>query len=540
MIFIGISFVVVHRTGVRFRYVVGGVGHRCVDRFGSARAISRSRSTPTIGAATRPAGKQSWPDDGAVAGLRRVDAVSTVQSVVVGTVLGALRRLARTGALGDDLGRKLKASLRPKRRGSPGRSPAPGPCHRATVSRNASPSGSPKRSSGVGHRGALSTPKRPRRPWRSGSATRGIARHEDPKPLRRTSSSIPRPWPVTSRRVSFGTDRRHDRHRGKIAEPDNPATTTPSAPPSVAPKRWAYGAVLCRLPRPYRRRSRRAVGSKKRNWPHHVAVTPSATSPTMPAPSSSTAPHRPTTLRSALVPRPDPATGVDEDGAIRSYQMMPATVTDALFGAVAALDQGCRLPGCHKKPSNTDVHHLHHREHGGLHSRVTAACSVNITPRVRADPNIRLVMEPDGTFLCGSAATDWRCAAETKVFHGCPRVTRSDAEAVRGDGVVHRDACLRLAGSGERVSASVSLHRDTPAEVGEVGGPQHAIITDHFRRWARVSVIGLKLIQHCRLKYSLGRWVNHSRSFGRALISSSIVWQDRRQPSAARLQYEQS
>jgi hypothetical protein len=59
---------------------------------------------------------------------------------------------------------------------------------------------------------------------------------------------------------------------------------------------------------------------------------------------------------------------LDEDGAIRSYQMLPATVTDALFGAIAARDQGCRWPGCHKKPIHCDVHHLHHQENGGINS----------------------------------------------------------------------------------------------------------------------------------------------------------------------------
>jgi hypothetical protein len=59
---------------------------------------------------------------------------------------------------------------------------------------------------------------------------------------------------------------------------------------------------------------------------------------------------------------------LDEDGAIRSYQMLPATVTDALFQAIAARDQGCRWPGCHKKPIHCDVHHLHHQENGGINS----------------------------------------------------------------------------------------------------------------------------------------------------------------------------
>jgi hypothetical protein len=43
---------------------------------------------------------------------------------------------------------------------------------------------------------------------------------------------------------------------------------------------------------------------------------------------------------------------------------MPSTVTDALFGAIAARDQHCRWPGCHKKPIHCDIHHLHYQENG--------------------------------------------------------------------------------------------------------------------------------------------------------------------------------
>ena len=63
----------------------------------------------------------------------------------------------------------------------------------------------------------------------------------------------------------------------------------------------------------------------------------------------------------------------DEHGAIRSYEMMPATVTDALFGAIAARDQHCRWPGCHKQPIHCDVHHVHFRENGGPNTPATAA-----------------------------------------------------------------------------------------------------------------------------------------------------------------------
>jgi hypothetical protein len=47
---------------------------------------------------------------------------------------------------------------------------------------------------------------------------------------------------------------------------------------------------------------------------------------------------------------------------------MPSSVTDALFAVVAARDQGCRWPGCHKKPVHCDLHHIKHREHGGENS----------------------------------------------------------------------------------------------------------------------------------------------------------------------------
>ena len=89
---------------------------------------------------------------------------------------------------------------------------------------------------------------------------------------------------------------------------------------------------------------------------------------------------------------------LDEDGAIRSYQMMPASVTDALFGAVAARDQHCRWPGCHKKPIHCDVHHLHYQEFGGPNTPCNCCLLCRYHHhRAAHDPKIRLVMEPDGT-----------------------------------------------------------------------------------------------------------------------------------------------
>jgi hypothetical protein len=89
---------------------------------------------------------------------------------------------------------------------------------------------------------------------------------------------------------------------------------------------------------------------------------------------------------------------LDENGAIRSYEMMPASVTDALFGAIAARDQHCRWPGCHKKPIHCDIHHLHYRENGGPNTPCNCCllCKYH-HHRAAHDPKIRLVMEPDGT-----------------------------------------------------------------------------------------------------------------------------------------------
>jgi hypothetical protein len=89
---------------------------------------------------------------------------------------------------------------------------------------------------------------------------------------------------------------------------------------------------------------------------------------------------------------------LDEDGAIRSYELLPATITDALFAAIAARDQGCRWPGCHKKPIHCDVHHVHYQEHGGPNSPCSCCLMCKYHHhRAAHDPNIRLVMEPDGT-----------------------------------------------------------------------------------------------------------------------------------------------
>ena len=89
---------------------------------------------------------------------------------------------------------------------------------------------------------------------------------------------------------------------------------------------------------------------------------------------------------------------LDENGAIRSYDLMPASVTDALFGAVAARDQGCRWPGCHKKPQHCDLHHVQHREHGGKNSPCNCCLLCRYHHHRGAhDPSVRLHLARDGT-----------------------------------------------------------------------------------------------------------------------------------------------
>ena len=89
---------------------------------------------------------------------------------------------------------------------------------------------------------------------------------------------------------------------------------------------------------------------------------------------------------------------LDESGAIRDYQLMPTTVTDALFGALAARDQGCRWPGCHKKPVHCDVHDIKHEQHGG-ETRPCNCCLLCKYHHHRGahDTSITLHLAPDAT-----------------------------------------------------------------------------------------------------------------------------------------------
>ena len=95
---------------------------------------------------------------------------------------------------------------------------------------------------------------------------------------------------------------------------------------------------------------------------------------------------------------------LDENGAIRSYDLMPASVTDGLFRAVAARDQSCRWPGCHKKPIHCDVHHIEHEAHGGETSPRNCCLFCRYHHHRGAhDPSIRLHLARDATLTVSYA-----------------------------------------------------------------------------------------------------------------------------------------
>jgi hypothetical protein len=159
---------------------------------------------------------------------------------------------------------------------------------------------------------------------------------------------------------------------------------------------------------------------KKRNQPHLIGVSTTTEMDNRGGAQVLNGPHIDHTALEALSCTAQLLRLVlDEDGAIRSYEMMPASVTDALFGAVAARDQHCRWPGCHKKPIHCDVHHLHYRENGGPNTPCNCCllCKYH-HHRAAHDPNIRLVMEPDGPSCAAPPQRTGGCAAETKMCTG--------------------------------------------------------------------------------------------------------------------------
>ncbi|MEO5838797.1 MAG: HNH endonuclease signature motif containing protein, partial [Acidimicrobiales bacterium] len=188
----------------------------------------------------------------------------------------------------------------------------------------------------------------------------------------------------------------------KLAETDNPRDNDTRSP---AERRGEALADVCNFYVDYKNRiaadpdADAAAVPKKRNWPHLIGVNTTgemanrAGAQLLDGPRIDHQAYEALSCTAQLL-----RLLLDADGAIRSYDMMPASVTDALFGAIAARDQHCRWPGCHKEPIHCDVHHLHHRENGGVNSPCNCCllCKYH-HHRAAHDPKIRMVMEPDGT-----------------------------------------------------------------------------------------------------------------------------------------------
>jgi len=163
----------------------------------------------------------------------------------------------------------------------------------------------------------------------------------------------------------------------ELAEVDNPRDDDTRSP---AQRRGEALADVCGFYVDYHNRvsvdpdADAPVVPKKRNWPQLIAVNDTTEIANHAGAQLLNGPHIDHQAFEALSCTAQLLRLVlDEDGAIRSYQMLPATVTDALFGAIAARDQHCRWPGCHKQPIHCDVHHVHFRENGGPNTSITAA-----------------------------------------------------------------------------------------------------------------------------------------------------------------------
>lgn len=57
---------------------------------------------------------------------------------------------------------------------------------------------------------------------------------------------------------------------------------------------------------------------------------------------------------------------MDADGAVLNYGRKVRTAPEELWNAIVARDGGCRFPGCDRKPSWCDAHHIVWWTHGGL------------------------------------------------------------------------------------------------------------------------------------------------------------------------------
>ena len=185
-----------------------------------------------------------------------------------------------------------------------------------------------------------------------------------------------------------------------LAEKDNPRDNDTRSP---AERRGEALADVCGFYVDYRTRTTRDPDAhrppKSRNWPQLIAITTTddiangAGAQLLDGPRIDGRAVESLSCTAQLL-----RLVLDEHGAIRSYQLLPTSVTDALFGAVAARDQGCRWPGCHKQPIHCDLHHLHHRAKGGKNS--TCNCCLFCKyhhHRAAHDTTITLHMARDGT-----------------------------------------------------------------------------------------------------------------------------------------------
>jgi hypothetical protein len=101
---------------------------------------------------------------------------------------------------------------------------------------------------------------------------------------------------------------------------------------------------------------------------------------------------------------------LDKTGQVLSLTALGDQVTAAQRKAVSARDRHCTAKGCHRPPAFCEVHHLHHRAHGGTH-------------------------ELGNLVLCCADATTWPgtatpCAWPTCTPPGSTRPTRASGTAM--------------------------------------------------------------------------------------------------------------
>jgi hypothetical protein len=85
------------------------------------------------------------------------------------------------------------------------------------------------------------------------------------------------------------------------------------------------------------------------------------------------------------------------DGTVTNVTARAPTVPSALARAVKLRDDGCVFPGCTRR-GHIDVHHLHHRAHGGANSLINLACLCRAHHRMIHDDRYQMTSPTNGTF----------------------------------------------------------------------------------------------------------------------------------------------